>query len=169
MQINPATAKVHSVNVSGALRSVLFAGHVVTTGFFKSAVSGVAHAHKPGIEGDAQGDLSVHGGLDKAVYFYSREHYAAWEELLGSGPLPAGSFGENVTSDGLLERISTSETYSESARPHSRCSNPEAPAVSSRFALDGPTGPPSSSSKESRAGTLRCFRKAHSQQETRLF
>ena len=85
------------------LRSVRFAGHMVTTGFFKSAVNGAAHVRKLGVVGDAQGDLNVHGGLDKAVYFYPQEHYAPWEELLGSGPLPPGSFGENVTPAGLLE------------------------------------------------------------------
>jgi MOSC domain-containing protein YiiM len=103
MQGESTTPRVHSVNVSGELRSVLFAGHWVTTGFFKSPRSGMAYAHKLGIQGDAQGDLSVHGGPEKAVYFYAREHYAAWEVLLGSGPLPPGSFGENITSEGLLE------------------------------------------------------------------
>ncbi len=97
------TAKVHSINVSGELRDVPFAGQIVTTGFFKSAVEGAVFAHKLGLSGDAQGDLSVHGGLDKAVYFYPREHYARWEDLLGSGPLLPGSFGENVTSEGSLE------------------------------------------------------------------
>ena len=75
----------------------------MTTGFSKSTVDGAVFAHKSGMEGDAQDDLSVDGGLDKAVYFYPREHYAAWEELLGSGPLPSGSFGENVTLEGWLE------------------------------------------------------------------
>ncbi len=103
MPNEPAAAKVLSINVSGELRNVLFGGHWITTGFFKSSRSGVAYAHKLGIEGDAQGDLSVHGGPEKAVYFYAREHYAGWETLLGSGPLPPGSFGENITSQGLLE------------------------------------------------------------------
>lgn len=104
MLSRPTTkAKVHAINVSGKLRDVQFAGRIVTTGFFKSSVSGAVFAHRLGMQGDAQGDLSVHGGLDKAVYFYPQEHYALWEELLGSGPLPPGSFGENVTSEGWLE------------------------------------------------------------------
>jgi len=65
-------ARVHSINVSGELRYVRFAGQVVTTGFFKTPVGGEVYAHKLGLEGDAQGDLSVHGGLDKAVYFYPK-------------------------------------------------------------------------------------------------
>ena len=96
-------AQVHSINVSGGLRKVEFAGQTVITGFFKTPVSGKVHAHQLGLEGDAQGDLRVHGGPDKAVYFYPQEHYQAWEELLGTGPLSPGSFGENITSRGLLE------------------------------------------------------------------
>ncbi len=103
MQSNQAIPRVHSINVSGALQTVLFAGHRITTGFYKEPRSGVAYAHKLGIAGDAQADLSVHGGPEKAVYFYAVEHYAAWETLLDSGPLPPGSFGENITSEGLLE------------------------------------------------------------------
>lgn len=103
MQTRAETATVHSVNVSGALRSVWFAGGQIETGFFKSPITGRAHAHRLGLAGDAQADLSVHGGPEKAVYFYAREHYAAWEALLGTAPLAPGSFGENVTSEGWLE------------------------------------------------------------------
>lgn len=95
--------RVDSINLSGALRDVAFAGRVVRTGIFKSAVEGAVFAHRLGLEGDAQADLSVHGGVDKAVYFYPREHYPTWETLLRTGPLPPGSFGENVTSLGWLE------------------------------------------------------------------
>jgi MOSC domain-containing protein YiiM len=103
MQSKSASPKVRSVNVSGALRTVPFAGRRVTTGFFKTALHKAVYAHKLGLEGDAQADLSVHGGPEKAVYFYPHEHYAAWESLLGTGSLPSGSFGENITSEGLLE------------------------------------------------------------------
>jgi MOSC domain-containing protein YiiM len=103
MKSESVKPRVHSVNVSGALRTVAFAGTEVTTGFFKTALPGVAYARKLGLEGDAQADLSVHGGPEKAVYFYPREHYPVWETVLGTGALPPGSFGENVTSEGLLE------------------------------------------------------------------
>lgn len=103
MKSRPVLSQVHSVNVSGALQSVFFAGHRVTTGFFKTALQEKVYAHKLGLEGDAQADLTVHGGPEKAVYLYPREHYTQWEALLGTGPLPPGSFGENITSEGLLE------------------------------------------------------------------
>ncbi len=104
MGSEPVLARVRSINVSGALRTVPYAGTWVTTGFFKSPTNRPVLAHKFGLDGDAQADLSVHGGPEKAVYFYPREHYATWETLLGRGTLPDGSFGENVTSEGLLER-----------------------------------------------------------------
>ncbi len=103
METEPMSASVLSVNVSGALRSISVAGTSVTTGFFKTAVDCAVYARRLGLDGDAQADLSVHGGPEKAVYFYPWEHYAPWEKLLGTGPLAPGSFGENVTSKGLLE------------------------------------------------------------------
>ncbi len=75
----------------------------MTTGFFKAPVAGGIYARQLGLEGDAQGDLRVHGGPDKAIYFYPQEHYPDWKELLGCGPLPPGSFGENITSKGFIE------------------------------------------------------------------
>ena len=103
MQSELVKPSVHSVNVSGALRKIAFAGHSVKTGFFKSPSGGAVCAHRLGIEGDAQGDRTVHGGPEKAVYSYPFEHYAAWERLLASGPLAPGSFGENITTKGVLE------------------------------------------------------------------
>jgi MOSC domain-containing protein YiiM len=60
--------------------------------------------------GDEQADLSVHGGLDKAVYAYPSEHYAFWRQArLDAGviaveqALPWGSMGENLSLSGLQE------------------------------------------------------------------
>lgn len=55
------------------------------------------------MEGDAQADLSVHGGLDKAVYSYSGEHYKYWKEVYPTIDMPFGMFGENLTTQGLNE------------------------------------------------------------------
>ncbi|WP_263416342.1 MOSC domain-containing protein [Terriglobus albidus] len=98
----PGVGKVYSVNV-GKVRDVEFFGKVVTTGIFKEPVSGVVTARRLGLDGDKQADLTVHGGPQKAVYFYPREHYADWEELLRTGPLTPGAFGENITSEGFSE------------------------------------------------------------------
>lgn len=59
-----------------------------------------------GIAGDEQGDLRVHGGVEKAIHHYPREHYADWAAELGAHPLLAqpGAFGENFTSRGWREQ-----------------------------------------------------------------
>lgn len=58
-----------------------------------------------GIEGDEQGDLRVHGGIDKALHHYAFEHYALWRNELGDLPLlqTPGAFGENISTHGLSE------------------------------------------------------------------
>ena len=78
----------------------------VVTGIHKQPVDGVVQVGKLGIEGDEQADLSVHGGLNKAVYAYPSEHYAFWvaqrlAALKREMPLPPGSMGENLTLQGL--------------------------------------------------------------------
>lgn len=58
-----------------------------------------------GLAGDEQGDLRVHGGLEKAIHHYPREHYAAWLAELGEHPLlmQPGAFGENFSTTGWTE------------------------------------------------------------------
>jgi len=75
----------------------------VTTGIFKTPVAGRVKVHKLNLEGDAQADLSVHGGPNKAVYAYPSEHYAFWKREFPGMALPWGMFGENLTLEGLLE------------------------------------------------------------------
>jgi MOSC domain-containing protein YiiM len=55
------------------------------------------------VDGDEQSDLSVHGGADKAVYVYPAEYYSDWSAELPAADLPWGAFGENFTTEGLLE------------------------------------------------------------------
>lgn len=60
-----------------------------------------------GIDGDEQADLTVHGGLDKAVYVYPAGHYAFWRTVrMQAGveaPLEPGALGENLLVEGLAE------------------------------------------------------------------
>lgn len=58
-----------------------------------------------GLSGDAQADLSVHGGPDKAIHHYPRDHYAGWIATLGARPLLSapGGFGENISTSGWTE------------------------------------------------------------------
>jgi len=55
------------------------------------------------LDGDRQADLSVHGGVSKAVYVYPSEHYEYWKKELPEMNLPYGMFGENFTTEGLFE------------------------------------------------------------------
>jgi MOSC domain-containing protein YiiM len=94
--------KLISVQV-GVPRTVLLEGGEVSTGIFKTPVQKRIQMRALNLEGDRQADLSVHGGRDKAVYAYPSEHYAYWERELPGVELPWGSFGENLTTQGLLE------------------------------------------------------------------
>ena len=57
------------------------------------------------IDGDGQGDLRVHGGTYKAIYGYPFEHYAHWQQELQRDDFTYGQFGENLTVEGLLEKV----------------------------------------------------------------
>jgi MOSC domain-containing protein YiiM len=91
-----------SINV-GRPREVESRGRRVRTSIFKDAVTGPVRARTLNLDGDEQSDLSVHGGPDKAVYIYPSEHYAYWRAQLPDVGLPWGAFGENLTTEGLLE------------------------------------------------------------------
>ena len=93
--------RVVSVNV-GMPREVEWNGRKVLTGIFKSPVAAKLTVRRLNIDGDGQADLAVHGGPDKAVYAYPSEHYGPWRERLGRELTP-GIFGENLTTEGLLE------------------------------------------------------------------
>lgn len=87
----------------GIPRKVLRGGEEVLTGIFKTPVKKRLQMRALNLEGDRQADLSVHGGQNKAVYVYPSEHYPYWEKELPGVELPWGSFGENLTTSGLLE------------------------------------------------------------------
>ena len=94
--------KIVSVN-TGLPREVLWHGQVVSTGIFKEPVAGRVALGKLNLVGDRQADLTVHGGEYKAVYCYPVAHYEYWRQELPGRQLPMGMFGENFTTDGLLE------------------------------------------------------------------
>jgi MOSC domain-containing protein YiiM len=94
--------KVVSVNV-GLPRDVEWRRDAVETAIFKSPGAGRIAVKRLNLEGDRQADLTVHGGPEKAVYAYPTEHYPFWREELPGVPLPWGSFGENLSTEGLSE------------------------------------------------------------------
>ncbi len=94
--------KLISLNV-GLPRIVESNGEPVTTGIFKEPTQGPVMLRKLNLDGDRQADLTVHGGVSKAVYGYPVEHYEFWRRELPDKELPFGMFGENFTTEGLRE------------------------------------------------------------------
>ncbi|MCV2367770.1 MOSC domain-containing protein [Roseateles oligotrophus] len=103
--------KLISINVTKAQILQTLDGQTVQSGIRKQAVSGTVAVQPLGLQGDEQADLSVHGGLSKAVYAYPNEHYAFWQTVRAQAKVAAwdealapGAMGENLTLAGLLEK-----------------------------------------------------------------
>ena len=96
-------ARLLSVNLAteGKLR---FQGREVRSGIFKAPAAGRVRLSRLGLEGDFQADPRYHGGPAKAVYVYPSEHYPHFCDVLGRQDLSPGFFGENFTTEGLLEQ-----------------------------------------------------------------
>jgi MOSC domain-containing protein YiiM len=94
--------KLVSVNV-GLPREVEWDGRIIRTSIFKTPVRGRVPVRQLNVDGDQQSDLTVHGGVDKAVYVYPSEHYAFWRDRLPNADLSWGAFGENFTTQGALD------------------------------------------------------------------
>jgi len=102
--------RVTSLNVAAA-RPMVIGGRCVMTAIGKQPVAASLRVEPLGLEGDEQADLSVHGGLSKAVYAYPAEHYPFWQTVRAQArvapwdaPLAPGALGENLTVEGVLER-----------------------------------------------------------------
>lgn len=98
---------------AGALASLGPQG--VPSGIRKRALPGPWQVTRTGLVGDRQGDTRHHGGPEKALHHYARDHYAAWREedralcdLLASPP----AFGENISTVGATEEdVCLGDTY----------------------------------------------------------
>ena len=92
----------------GVCRPLMIQDRKVISGIHKQPISHSVAVTKVGLVGDEQADLSVHGGLSKAIYAYPCEHYPYWnQQALENGletPLSYGYLGENLTLAGLLEK-----------------------------------------------------------------
>lgn len=102
--------KVVSLSV-GRPREVEWEGHTVLTSIFKEPVDRRLRVSRLNIEGDAQSDLTVHGGVDKAVYAYPSEHYEEWRKELPDVEFSPAAFGENLTTEGLLEDVRIGDRF----------------------------------------------------------
>ena len=95
--------RIVSVNV-GLPREAVWKGMTVRTGIFKDPIADPVMIKKLNLSGDRQADLTVHGGEEKAVYAYPIEHYKYWQSALPDVRFSYGHFGENLTTEGLLEK-----------------------------------------------------------------
>jgi MOSC domain-containing protein YiiM/ferredoxin-NADP reductase len=93
-------ARLLSVNV-GLPRDIEWKGRTVHTGIWKDPVHGRCRVGQLNLDGDRQGDLAGHGGMQRAVFVYQIESYYYWQEQLQMTDLVHGQFGENFTIEGL--------------------------------------------------------------------
>ncbi|MNI17887.1 6-N-hydroxylaminopurine resistance protein [compost metagenome] len=93
--------KVKGINI-GKPVVMMYQNNEIMSGFYKTPIDGRIYLSFLNFDGDGQGDLKHHGGVDKAVCVYPFERYAYWEQRLGLS-LSVGAFGENVTTEGMLE------------------------------------------------------------------
>ncbi len=91
-----------SVNLA-VPRTFEYHGQTLPTGIFKEPAAGRVRLGELSLDGDIQADRRYHGGAEKAVYLYPSEHYPLWRKFLSRDDLSGGFFGENFTTEGLLE------------------------------------------------------------------
>lgn len=95
-------ATLLSVNV-GLPKNVAWQDHTVYTGIWKRPVGGPRMVRRLNVDGDGQGDLSGHGGEQRAVLVYQIDSYRHWQDHFGRDDFEYGQFGENFTVDGLSD------------------------------------------------------------------
>src|SRR5262249_62212732 len=89
-------ARLLSVNV-GLPRDIAWKGRTVHTAIWKDPVPGRCRVGRLNVDGDGQGDLTGHGGEQRAVYVYQIESYRYWQGPPQPNGLHYGPFGGNFT------------------------------------------------------------------------
>jgi MOSC domain-containing protein YiiM len=146
MELHLLSVNVGKPRVIGEVR-----GEPVLSGIAKVPLeSSTIFVGATNLDGDAQADLSVHGGVDKAVYCYPTDHWPWWEREQAFPCRPA-AFGENLTVEGADEtgvaigdRFRWDEVLLEVSQPRAPCfkfaiysKRPDAPAL---MTVSGRTG-----------------------------
>lgn len=96
------TLKIISLNIGNPV-VIHWNGNDVKTGIWKHSVSRSLFLGKEDVDHDHVLDRKHHGGIDKACYLYSADHYRYWKNLFPETELTWGMFGENLTVEGLHE------------------------------------------------------------------
>ena len=88
------------LHVNRALaRDTVINGRHVMTAIAKQPVAGPVAVKPLGLDGDEQADLSVHGGIGKAVYAYPQEHFGFWQTVRAQARV---SLWDEAIAPGLL-------------------------------------------------------------------
>ena len=94
--------KIVSVNI-GERRTIVWNNKTIETGIFKNPVENPIFLGEEDVVDDAVVDRKHHGGIDKAVYGYSKKHYSYFKNLYPDLDWNYGMFGENITFNDLNE------------------------------------------------------------------
>jgi MOSC domain-containing protein YiiM len=94
------SARVLSINITSIVHEGEWTGSEGRTGIDKRSVIGPIEFKNNGVDGDRIIDTNVHGGYDQAVYAYASEDAQWWENEIKE-VIPAGRFGENLTTEGI--------------------------------------------------------------------
>ncbi|HXS64670.1 MAG TPA: MOSC and FAD-binding oxidoreductase domain-containing protein [Streptosporangiaceae bacterium] len=127
MSSGRAAGSLVSVNV-GLPQDISWHGRTVHTGVWKRPVQGPSQVRRLNIDGDGQGDLAGHGGVNRAVFVYQLGSYEYWQRELGRSDFEYGQFGENFTVSGLPDdevrvgdRFQVGEAIFEVSQPRVTC------------------------------------------------
>jgi MOSC domain-containing protein YiiM len=119
--------KIISANI-GEPRTMSWNGKEVTTGIFKFPVNQPIYLGEEDVVNDHVIDRRYHGGVDKACYLYSADHYSYWQNLYPGLEMIWGMLGENLTVEGLNEAevnigdiFQIGETVVQATQPRQPC------------------------------------------------
>jgi MOSC domain-containing protein YiiM len=131
--------RIASVNL-GRRESIAHGKRTFETGIHKRAAEGSVSVGREAVAGDTICDAEHHGGADQALYAYSSEDYAWWSSLLGTEIEP-GTFGDNLTIDGLPsdlnvgDRLLIGDVLLEATAPRIPCATLAAQMQDQAFGL----------------------------------
>ena len=102
---------IQSTNIATP-RTIRWLNQDISTGIYKTPTTKTLYLGKEMIKGDHIADREVHGGIDKACFLFSADHYPYWKKLYPNLEWNWGMFGENLTVNGMNElQINVGDIY----------------------------------------------------------
>ncbi|MFD1163355.1 MOSC domain-containing protein [Hwangdonia seohaensis] len=94
--------KINSTNIAKPT-TIIWNGKKIKTGIYKTPTNIPIYLGKETVKNDEVSDRKVHGGIYKACYLFSENHYDYWKNLYPNLDWNYGMFGENLTVKNLDE------------------------------------------------------------------